>query len=54
MEYRHELKFLVTDQQLQLLAFRLKPFLKKDSNQVGDSYLIRSLYFDNINIVKNV
>ena len=49
MEYRHELKFLVTDNQLKLLAFRLSPFLKKDINQVEDFYLIKSLYFDNFN-----
>ena len=49
MEYRHELKFLVTDVQMNIIAFKLAPFLKKDCNQNGDHYVIRSLYFDNVN-----
>lgn len=46
MEYRHEIKFLVTDQQLLLINFRLSSFMKRDAHQAGDYYTITSLYFD--------
>lgn len=46
MDYRHELKFLVSDRDLEILRYRLKPLLKQDKHQTGDSYRIRSLYFD--------
>lgn len=46
MEYRNELKFLVTEQELALLKFRLLPVMSYDVHQDGDCYNIRSLYFD--------
>lgn len=46
MDYRHELKFLVTDAQLSLIEFGLKPLMKQDVHQDGKAYTIRSLYFD--------
>lgn len=47
MKYRHELKYQVTDAQIQLLKTRMKHLLPLDSHvaQTG-SYCIRSLYFD--------
>ena len=46
MEYRHELKFLVSEKQLELLRFKLNLIMKQDIHQQGDAYKIRSLYFD--------
>ncbi len=46
MEYRHELKFLVSDIELEIIRHRLKPLMKTDSHQAGDAYTVRSLYFD--------
>ena len=49
MEYRHELKYLVSDAQLAILRARLTPLMKLDSHQPDPrGYLIRSLYFDDI------
>ncbi len=48
MEYRNELKFLVTEQDLALLRFRLLPVMAYDVHQDGDCYSIRSLYFDDM------
>lgn len=49
MEYRHEMKFMVSDAQLALVRNRLSPLMEKDLNQEGDYYTITSLYFDDIN-----
>ena len=46
MEYRHELKFMVSDADLEIIRYRLKPIMRKDEHQQGDAYTIRSLYFD--------
>lgn len=46
MDYRHELKYQVSEGQLTVLGFRLKPLLLQDMHQAGDAYVIRSLYFD--------
>ena len=46
MNYRHELKFFVTDSDLELIRYRLKPLLCPDIHQNGNSYMVRSLYFD--------
>lgn len=46
MLYRHELKFEVSDIELKEIEYRLKPLMKRDSNQVNEYYVIRSLYFD--------
>ena len=46
-KYRHELKYQVTDAQIQMLRMRLRHLMPLDSHvaQTG-SYRIRSLYFD--------
>lgn len=46
MEYRHELKFLVSDLTIEKLRYRLAPFMDNDEHQQGEFYTIRSLYFD--------
>lgn len=47
MEYRNELKFLCSEQDIQILKARLEPFMKQDIHQnEADSYQIRSVYFD--------
>lgn len=46
MEYRVENKYLVSDADLAVLAGRLKNIVEVDAHQSGDSYEIRSLYFD--------
>jgi len=48
MEYRVEKKYLATDIQIEYLRTRLGGLVKKDPNMKGDSYLIRSLYFDDM------
>lgn len=47
MDYRHELKYVVTDIQLAALKNRIQNLMARDSH-VGESgmYRIRSLYFD--------
>lgn len=49
MEFRHELKFIVTEFQLSEINNRIRGFLKKDAHQLGDYYTITSIYFDDIN-----
>lgn len=46
MEYRNELKFWVSDLQLEKIKYRLLPIMRLDDHQDGDFYTIRSLYFD--------
>ena len=46
MDYRLELKFIVSDMELKIIEYRLKPLMHMDIHQNGDSYTIRSLYFD--------
>ena len=46
MEYRHELKFLVSDITLEKLRYRLSAVMDLDEHQKDESYNIRSLYFD--------
>lgn len=48
MEYRHELKFMASDAQLAGIRLRIASFMPKDEHQEGDSYTIRSLYFDTL------
>lgn len=47
MEYRHELKFMVSDLTIETLRYRLEPFMMPDEHH-PDFYRIRSLYFDDI------
>lgn len=46
MDYRHELKFLVSDAQLELIRYRLRPLMRPDVHQKRGAYTVRSLYFD--------
>ncbi|MBD5455505.1 MAG: polyphosphate polymerase domain-containing protein [Lachnospiraceae bacterium] len=48
MDYRHEIKFLVSDMDLEIIRYRLLPIMKQDIHQRGESYTIRSLYFDDL------
>lgn len=49
MNYRHELKFLVSDRQLEVIRYRLKLLMKQDVHQKRGIYTVRSLYFDDLN-----
>lgn len=46
MQYRHELKFQVSDIELTKIEYRLKSLMNRDANQADECYIIRSLYFD--------
>lgn len=46
MDYRHELKFLVSDVEMTILKYRLMPLMNVDRHQTEGAYNIRSLYFD--------
>ena len=50
-EYRYELKYVISNQAAELLKQQLKALMETDSHSVSDeySYMIRSLYFDDIN-----
>ena len=48
MDYRHELKFLVPETDLERLRGRLDLLMSLDQHQDGDFYTIRSLYFDDL------
>lgn len=45
-EFRHEYKYLCSNDQLVIEQRRLMPLLRLDPHARGGSYLIRSLYFD--------
>ena len=47
-KYRHELKFQISFMQYQELHDRLILFMKHDIHAMGDDYMIRSLYFDDM------
>ena len=49
MNYRHELKFLVSDRQMEVIRYRLKILMKQDAHQKRGIYMVRSLYFDDLN-----
>lgn len=46
MKYRHELKYIISNKQADLLKLRLKDVLKYDKHYEDGSYRIRSLYLD--------
>lgn len=46
MIYREERKYLCSDADLQILQHRLSNFVPMDMHQTGNSYHIRSVYFD--------
>lgn len=48
MLYRVEDKYIVNEAQIAYLKERLKEFVSLDPHMKGDSYLIRSIYFDNM------
>lgn len=45
-QYRHEWKYRISEEEHDLLSFRLSGALKLDSHAKDGGYLIRSLYFD--------
>lgn len=45
-EYREELKFIAPQHKLDIIHGRLKTVMSYDRHQIGESYRIRSLYFD--------
>jgi len=49
MEFRHELKFIVSEMDLETLRYRLKAIMKLDNHQKNGAYTVRSLYFDDLN-----
>ena len=45
--FRHELKYVCSDMQIELIKNRLSPLLQRDSHADNEGeYIIRSLYFD--------
>lgn len=48
MQYRVENKYLITEDKIAYLKTLLEGFASYDSNMDGDSYLIRSIYFDDL------
>lgn len=46
LEYRNEYKYICSVAELKIIEHRLRPIMKMDAHQKGDSYRIRSLYFD--------
>ena len=48
MDYRHELKFLVSDAEIESIRLRLKPLMHPDIHQREGIYTVRSLYFDDL------
>ncbi len=45
-EYRHELKFIISNTQRVIIENSLQGVMQKDTHLKGDSYNIRSIYFD--------
>lgn len=48
MEYRNELKFIVSDLDIERIRYRLFPLMDQDEHQRDWGYSIRSVYFDDI------
>lgn len=48
MEYRSELKFRVSEYDLNRIKYRFLPLLKCDEHEEEQGYLVRSIYFDDI------
>ena len=46
LEYRNEYKYICSESELKIIEHRLRPIMKVDTHQSGNSYRIRSLYFD--------
>ena len=45
-KFRHELKFIISNSQRAILENSFKGLMQKDQHMAGDSYNIRSVYFD--------
>lgn len=48
MEYRNELKYVVSDLELEKIRYRLLPLMPTDEHQREEGYFVRSIYFDDI------
>lgn len=48
MKYRVEQKYIITEDQIALLKYKLENVMEYDFNASGGSYRIRSLYFDDM------
>lgn len=48
IEYRVEKKYIVSNLDLKVLEHRLENIMSADAHQTGESYTVRSLYFDDI------
>ena len=48
IRYRNELKYLISDNEAQIITHELEPLLKIDGNARDGKYVISSLYFDGI------
>ena len=48
MEYRVEQKYLITEERIEYLKNQLESCMGYDGNAAGESYTIRSLYFDDM------
>lgn len=46
MDYRNELKFVVSDLELEIIRYRLLPVMQMDAHVKEGIYTIRSVYFD--------
>ena len=48
MKYRNELKFMVSDLDIERIRYRLSPLMEQDVHQGAYGYTVRSVYFDDI------
>ncbi len=46
LKYRNELKYLVSQGEIEMIRHRIQGIMQQDKHQIGDGYNIRSLYFD--------
>ena len=49
MKYRNEVKYIITKNQAKILMQKLNLIMDLDTNTKDNSYIIKSLYFDNVN-----
>ncbi len=47
-KFRHELKYIISETEKEAIKQRLKTILSLDDNAIDGTYMIRSLYFDDI------
>ena len=48
MDYRVENKYLIYEDEIAYLKARLESIMKKDEHGLNGSYLVRSIYFDDL------